>query len=122
MIWAPKHGSKGTVIKQVSPRISMIMALDNFGKVYACLTHVNTDSTIMGIYIKELVKELDNEDRDWRRSTIILHDGAKYCQSNITINVLRDLRVPFMLSSPHSYNISPIEMLFAAIKTGSLND
>jgi hypothetical protein len=57
----------------------MIMALDNHGVVYACLTQVNTDSTIMGMYIKELVRQLDSEEKDWRRTTIILHDGAKYC-------------------------------------------
>jgi hypothetical protein len=32
----------------------------------------------MVIYIKELVKILDREDRHWRKNTIILHDGAKY--------------------------------------------
>ena len=40
----------------------------------------------------------------------------------MTIDLIKELRIPFMLSSPHSYNISPIEMLFAAIKTGNLNE
>jgi hypothetical protein len=35
---------------------------------------------------------------------------------------MRELRVPFMISSPHSYNIAPIELLFGAIKTGNLNE
>ena len=59
----------------------MIMALDNFGEVYASFTQVNTDSKIMGLYIKELVNHLDKVDKNWWRSTVIVHDGAKYSQS-----------------------------------------
>ena len=99
----------------------MIVALDNFGEVYACLTQVNTDSKIMGLYIADLVNLLDKEDKNWRRDTIIMHDGAKYAQSNSTINTLKDLRVPYMLLAPHSYNVAPIELLFGAIKTKDLN-
>ena len=120
-IWAPKHSTHSIPIKQVAPRISMIMALDNFGEVYACLTQVNTDSKVMGLYIKELVNMLDREDKHWRNDTIIIHDGAKYAQSQSTQSTLKTLRVPFMLLSPHSYNVAPIELLFGAIKTKNLN-
>ena len=57
------------------------MALDNSGRIYSCLTQQNTDSKILGLYIKELVKLLDNEDVNWRDYTILMHDGAKYAQS-----------------------------------------
>ena len=50
-----------------------------------------------------------------------MHDGAKYAQSKQTTKILKDLRVPFMLLAPHSYNVAPIEMLFGSIKTGNLN-
>ena len=76
----------------------------------------------MKLYIKALVRLLDSESKSWRKTTIILHDGAKYGQSNSTIDVLKELRLPYMISAPHSYNISAIEMLFAGIKTGSLNE
>ena len=108
-------------MKQVAPRISLIVAIDNFGEVYACITQVNTDSKIMGLYLKELVKHLDNEDKDWRRDTIIMHDGAKYATSRNTENTLRNLHIPFMVLAPHSYNVSPIELLFGAIKNTELN-
>ena len=92
----------------------------------------------MGLYIKELVNHLDKLDRNWRRYTVILHDGAKYSQSNATINTLRNYKVPYMLLSPYSYNVAPIgklysicfvltylwtllEMLFGAIKTDFMN-
>ena len=37
-IWAPKHTPHSLPKKTVQPRISMIMALDNFGEVYSCFT------------------------------------------------------------------------------------
>ena len=36
--WAPKDVPASIPIKANQPRISMIMALDNFGKIYACMT------------------------------------------------------------------------------------
>ena len=50
-----------------------------------------------------------------------MHDGAKYAQSKSRTNILKELRVPFMLLSPHSYNVASIEMLFSQIKSGNLN-
>ena len=93
----------------------MIMALDNLGQVYACFTQVNTNSKIMGLYLRELVTILDKEDKNWRSNTILMHDGARYSQSNNTEKILRDLRVPFLYLAPHSYNVAPIEMLFGGI-------
>jgi hypothetical protein len=97
------------------------MAIDNWGKIYATLTNVNTDSTIMSLYIRELVKVLSKEDPNWRRSTMITHDGASYVRNSAFINVLKELHVPFMITAPHSYNIAWVELLFGAIKTGVLN-
>ena len=75
----------------------------------------------MTLYINELVKILDKEDKNWRNDTIILHDGASYARSSNIISTLKDLRVPYMLLAPHSYNVAPIEILFGAIKTNQLN-
>ena len=97
------------------------MAIDNHGTIYASVTQVNTDSTMMALYVRELVKILDKEDLNWRRSTVILHDGAAYTRSTAFLKLVKDLHVPWMISSPHSYNISWVELLFASIKTGVLN-
>ena len=121
MIWAPKGSTHSIPVKKVTPRISMIMALSNDGDIYASFTQVNTTSTILDLYIKELVKTLDKEDRNWRLNTIILHDGAPYAQSSAIMTTLKKLQIPFVFLSPYSYNVAPIEMLFGAIKTGNNN-
>ena len=73
------------------------------------------------MYIRELVKILDRENREWRNDTVIVHDGAKYASNQNTIATLQELRVPFMLLSPYSYNVAPYELLFGATKVGNLN-
>ena len=75
----------------------------------------------MQLYFKELVKQLDKQDVDWRKYTILMLDGAKYHQSVSTLGILRQLRIPMMITGPHSYNVAPIELLFAAIKAKHLN-
>lgn len=60
------------------PAVSLIMAIDNFGVVYASMTNVNTDNRVMQLYLRELVKVLDKEDRNWRSYTCLVHDGASY--------------------------------------------
>ena len=75
----------------------------------------------MEVFLVELVKMLDAEDKHWRRTMIILHDGARYCNNEAFMETMRHHRVPFMMSSANSYNISWIELLFGAIKQGDLN-
>jgi hypothetical protein len=87
--WQAPMTTNSISTKQVSPRISMILALDSEGTVYGCLTQVNTDSKIMGLYLKELVKVLDKKDVNWRKNHFLLVDGAKYHQSENTFKVLR---------------------------------
>ena len=121
MKWRIKGTTNSIPSKSVAPRISMIVALDNWGRVYFSCTQVNTDSKIMKLYFQELVKVLDKEDQDWRKNSFILADGAKYHQSPATFDALRKMRIPLMLIAPHGYNVAPIELLFSAIKRTNLN-
>ena len=75
----------------------------------------------MSLYIRELVKHLDKENKHWRNSCCLIHDGASYSRNPGFISVLKELHVPFMMSAPHSYNTAWVELLFGAIKTGVLN-
>ncbi len=97
------------------------MALSSEGDIYSSITQVNTDSKIMSLYIKELVKLLDNKDRNWRKTHLFLVDGAAYHQATSTFNVLRNLHIPFMLLSPFSYDAAPIEKIFNALKSSDIN-
>ena len=57
--------------KDLQPRISLILALDNYGQSYIALTQVNTDSDVMILFLRDLIKQLNEEDRRWRSKTFI---------------------------------------------------
>ena len=78
MKWSELGRPNSVAKKAVAPRISLIAALDSEGNTYASMTQVNTDGKVMCIYIRELVKVLDNERKGWRKNTIMLVDGASY--------------------------------------------
>ena len=105
----------------MAPRISLIAGVDTLGNMYAAFTQVNTDSKIMCLFVRELVKVLDKEDADWRKTTVITMDGAAYHVATETMALFRTLKVPVLIMGPHSYSTAPCELLFAAIKSKQLN-
>lgn len=65
-------------VKTISPRITLIVALDTEGKLYASLLQANSDGDTMELFMTELIKTLDYEDPDWRKTTVIMWDNAGY--------------------------------------------
>jgi transposase-like protein len=63
--WAPKDGSSNVPLHTVTPRLSMIAALDTDGRVWFALAHANSDSNMMALFLLELTKLLDAELPGW---------------------------------------------------------
>ena len=59
MKWRPRGSTNSISRKLVVPRISMIVALDTDGRVFLSLVQANSNSKIMDIFIRQLVKKLD---------------------------------------------------------------
>ena len=66
--------------------------------------------------MSELVKTLDWEDRNWRKNTVIMWDGAGYHEATEVLQLMQQQRVPLMFLGPYSYHMAPAEMVFAALK------
>ena len=96
-IWADKRNPASVKMKSINPRISLIMALDSDGNIYSCVTQVNTTSTVMKYYLQYLTDILEREDKNFRRNTIILVDGARYHQSQALLEEVKRLALPFMI-------------------------
>jgi len=62
----------------VTPRLSMLMAIDTDGNLFAALTQVNTDHRVFCLFMTKLVDRLNAADQNWRNNSILLIDGAKY--------------------------------------------
>ena len=39
----------------------------------------------MELFMRQLVLKLDNEDANWRKNTVILHDNAPYATSDSSL-------------------------------------
>ena len=105
----------------IQPRISMIAGIDMKGNIYLSLAQSNTNSEMMELFFKKLVRKLDEDDKYWRSNSVILMDGAPYHTSNATLDLLKQLDVPVMFLGPHSYDASPIELFFAWFKSADIN-
>ena len=105
----------------VSPRISVIAAIDTEGHVWFALTQCNTDSNVLLTFLKALILRLDRELPGWQQETALLFDGARYHTSPEMRTHFEALDLPVIFTAPYSYSSSPIERLFAALKLGELN-
>ena len=111
------QGTKNTFArKELSPKVNMIVALDTKGRVYASLTQVNTNSEVMISFLSRLALILSAEDKEWRRNTIWLMDGAKYHTSVDTRKILKQIGVNFIISAPYSYDAAAVELFFVYYK------
>ena len=77
-IWCPADAAGTVPLRTMSPRISLIAALDTEGCVYFSLTQTNTDQHVMLVFLRHLAGKLDEETPGWREDTVLLLDGATY--------------------------------------------
>ena len=64
-IWASKSQPATYQLRNVSPRISLIAAIDNKGNAWYALNQSNTDSSVMLLFLKSLMETLDYESPGW---------------------------------------------------------
>lgn len=107
--------------KDLAPKVNMIAALDTEGRIYIALTQTNTDTDVMTTFLTRLAMVLTAEDKEWRRNTVLLLDGAKYHTCAATKATLKSLCCDYMISAPYSYDAAPIELFFGYFKQAQLN-
>ena len=120
-LWRPKSEDNSVPVQAVTPRISVIAAIDTDGHLWFALTQSNTDSNVMLTFLRFLVQKLDDDVPGWRADTIFLLDGARYHTSPEMKHYMRQLGLQIAITAPASFSSSPIERLFSALKIGQLN-
>ena len=68
-------------LNTVTPRLAMIAAIDNDGHVWFTLSHANTDSNMIALFLSHLTKALDNESPGWQTNSVFFWDNASYHSS-----------------------------------------
>ena len=139
-MWAPSDSPASATARLIAPRLSLIAALDSDGRVFFALLHANTDTNVFMMFLGGLFKALDAELPDWRETSVLMLDGAKYHTNEECIHFLRISEVQTIFSGPYSYckynsstgrlliltlsipsaATAPIELLFGSFKLGDL--
>ena len=121
MKWQIPGSNNSVAAFQMAPRVSMFVALDTLGNVYLSLSQSNSNESMMSLYLQQLVLKLDKERPDWRKNTVVTMDGASYHTAAGILALLEKLRVPILAQGPHSYDVAPCELYFAAFKKDDIN-
>ena len=58
-------------LTNMTPRISVFVALDNFGEVHMSLSQDNTDTKNMILFLHHLIIQLDYKNPLWRSNTVL---------------------------------------------------
>ena len=59
--WEYKNARNSRDIKLVSPRLSLLVAIDNYGAIYVALSQVNTDHNAFQLFLTKLTAKLKAE-------------------------------------------------------------
>ena len=65
--------------------------------------------------------KLSKQDKDWKKTTCLLLDGAKYHRSKETRNYLANKGGKVVIGGPYAFSAAPAEHFFSALKTVDLN-
>ena len=121
MKWRRRREQNNVSTKEVSPRLSVIAAVDSHGRLYWTVTQANTDHEVFCAFVSHLVTVLNAEDASWRASTTFLLDNASYHHHEMVLNQLKLQGIDHLFLGPYSFAGAPIEMVFGALKRTHLN-
>ena len=119
--WGERNGEGNSILNSVSPKLSMITAIDTEGHVWFSLSQANTDSNMIVLFVKSLVNMLDKDEPGWLENTVFLFDNASYHTSKETRTALQVIGARVIYSGPYSYAAAPVELLFGALKNKEIN-
>ena len=64
---------------------------------------------------------MDQQDKHWRKDTVLIWDNASYHTAGRTKSLLETLKIPLLFLGPYSYDMAPAELLFAKLKSSDLH-
>jgi hypothetical protein len=105
----------------VNPRLSLFLGISSTYRTYASILQINTNSDVFRLFASKLVQLPTRQDPEWRSMMIWLLDGVKCQTCNQSRDHLMALGLRFVISSPYSFALSPVERAFSFLKAVDLN-
>ena len=69
--WHDRNESNSLPKKGVSPRLSILAAIDTEGRIFMALSTTNTTSEVVCLFVKMLVLKLDQYNQNWKEKTVL---------------------------------------------------
>ena len=113
--WRIRGMTHSVVEKSISNKLNIIGAIDTNGSVYCSILHENTNTDVFCLFMEKLISRIEKESPNFRNTHIFQMDGASMHKSEETRNYLASLRIKIVISSPYSYQQSPVELLWVSI-------
>lgn len=116
----------------IAPKLTLTTAIDTFGEAYFSISQHVADTDTYCLYLSRLLDVLHAEDPNYRRSLVLMMDGASAHKSAITRAFLARAEVDVVLMAPYGFTTckcqhnrdifaAPCERWFAAFKSSNLN-
>jgi transposase len=99
----------------------MIAAITSKGRTFFSINQGKTTSLTFCLFIANLIKILDTQDKNWRAKSTLLLDNASIHRSKDSITNFEAFGVPIMYLAPYSFKMAAVEKLFAFVKNRDLN-
>jgi transposase len=99
----------------------MIAAITSRGHTFFSINQGKNTSLTFLLFIVKLCKELDNQDFNWRASSILLLDNASIHRAKQSLTAFEQMGLPVMFLAPYSFKMAAVEKLFAVVKNRDLN-
>jgi hypothetical protein len=119
--WRPRGHPTSIPTKEVAPRIAVITAIDNFGRLYMAMTQTNTDRWVFSLFVTRLLCKLQAEDPRYRENLVLLLDNAGYHKEAEVMERLKLQGIDVVYTGPYSWSMAPCELLFSRLKAVDLN-
>ena len=105
----------------MTPRLSVLTAIDTDGNVYNAITGVNTDSDVFRLFLAKLCDKLYAEDAQYKQHVVLHFDGAPYHKTDDVRDYLRMQGVQAIINGPYGYDSVVCELFFSALKSTNLH-
>ena len=81
----------------MTPRVSMLTAIDSLGNTYVALAQSNSNQSMMSLFWRALSSKLEKERPDWKKNTLMTMDGAAYHSGEESLKILRELKINVLM-------------------------
>ena len=72
------------------------------------------------LFMLGLIEQLDNDNKDWRKTTTILLDNASIHRSRAAKAHFEAMGLPLMYLAPYYFKMAAVEKLFSFVKNRDL--